>query len=387
LKTKLLLFFILILNISAQNDEHLYQNIFHENILANKSILKNSINIINEEAKLNPELVYYSVKYFNELYGNKNSNAETNGKKDYSLAKSKYFEKRNNWVNSQLKMLRERHSNHRHYSSAESFFEDLLLERSIVKGDFTNSIDTNEIHFFSLFYYSNKTINKYDHAINYYKQLKVYLNGVKNEMQLLKDMVKSESDISAYDVEEMIEDKLSELMTLNLKIDLAELLLYQVSQSYKSSNLNQFDIGIYYRSSLHEEIFSMDFVQNNSNDKSNIGNYSLKENFAIELSYRYFLKEEIDLLSYLDFGLSYVYISKNINLLIQDDNYARLTISDSPAIKEFYFVNIHDVKEVSDNLHKFQLNILTPFLVFSPKFIEKLEVTTDRMDILIIVKF
>ena len=359
-----------VIQLSANNDAEIHKYIFHNNILSNQSILKNSIAIINEEANLNQALTYFRVKYLNELYGNKNTNNETNGLKEYRIAKSEYFKERNSWLNSQLSKLKNNYFQHRFYSTAESFYEDLFFDGSIVDEEITTQVDTNQLHFYSMFFYSNKTINKYDSATDYYKILEQYLSGVKKEMEILEDLVLNESDLSGIDVQDRIEENIREIITLDLDIDLAKLILFKETDRYKTSRLNEYTIGFYKRNTFDTEKKDIKFTLGYSDEEIKIRDVEFREKFSIELNYKYLLKEEINFLSYVDFGLQYIIIDKAVSELINHENkYIRITHINSPRIKEFSFYTIYNINNTDISGEKFAFSIMAPIIALSPNII------------------
>lgn len=366
MQKNILIFLFLATSIFSQNNKELYKYIFHQDVLNNNEILENSVEFSRLEAKLNPELLYYRINYINNVYGHNNIDKSTNGFNELMEARRKYIEQRNKWLQKQIKTTNKNYNSNRHHSSIKNFFEDLTIENTEQKEINKIEVDQNLINFYVVFYYSKGKVNKYENNTDYKDLRTQYETKVINDIKNIEKALKSNRDIETDDIYEKIENNIFILSTYLEDIDYPEIMFLQKKKEFNINNLNKISFWINYIFENSSDKTKPISIRQDIKSTFQLGEIRFDYLLNFEISYKIFLKREVDYFSYISLGFLYSKVNTTINL-IESPQYVRHTVSDYGNTKVFEFYDIKKIEASKINNDRFGINLSTPIWIFKPK--------------------
>jgi hypothetical protein len=362
----LILFVSISINILAQNQAANYSNILPKEITQNESLFESAIDVILREAAINPEMIYYRVNYYNEIYKNKNTDKKTNGYDELNNAKIKYLKEKNALIDKEINGLDNDFLKERHAGSVESFWNNLKDTPTSETFTLNKTVDKNLMNFYAVFYHSNGIINNYDSTENYLALRNKYEEEIRDKIINIGVLLEKEGGTENYGVDEIIEKNISSLLITN-DIDYSKVLLMKEKADYSINNLNKFSVGLGVRLPALNKTTPIIYTNDKYEADVEIGNREDIRNIQFDLGYKIFLKDEIDLFSYLNISAFYINSKANINLEAEG-KYIRKTILDTETEKTFEFYTF--TKLTSTNSHdEYGIIISTPVFVIKPQMI------------------
>jgi hypothetical protein len=369
---KSILFLIVLfstVNIFSQNLSLLFKNDLPKDI--RKYFSEESVNdILSNDGKLNPELIYWRINFLKELVENKNTNNDKNGLHHLNSLISQNKLEKNNFLEI-IKQKAGEKVNDEYKRKINNLLDDYLENYSVdIKGKNTiPDFDSNKVYYVVLKYLRGDTELFYKKDEDY----KNLVAGYKLKMTADLRQHLAETKLQQGKITSDYFDCLSNNWLLvkdnpDIMDSFSSAMVEYIDQKYSISKLGRFTITGGYSYKYQEEWFSYNFIYPNLSQVDHLSETKDYQSVILQADYKIYFKELISIFSYLDIGIAASTASSQDVEHGKFSYYNRYNYIDDNNYSAVYYAanNIKLTKEKNYSLYG---KISIPVFVISPEII------------------
>ena len=367
----LLLFIVLFscLNLYSQNLSYLFQNDLPKDI--HKYFTDGSVNdILTGDAELNPELIYWRINFYKELVENKNTNNDKNGLSYLNKLINQNCIERNRFLDT-IKFIAGKEVSNEYKRKIDDILSDYTIN---YKQDFkqNNDIpdyDANKIYYLAAKYLSVNRELSYDNAKEYQAIVKeIEMNKVADLKKKLSELKNQQGKITIDYLECIINNWRLVKNNPGIIEDLSSATEEYIDQKYSIRKLGRMDITAGYAYTAQDSWISHDLIYPYINKTDHITETRNYTTVIIQAEYKFFIKELISFLSYINIGISASIASSpsitRANIFLSEDYNVR---NDANYSNRYFTAN--DIKISQQKFYSLYGKISVPVFAISPDFI------------------
>lgn len=358
---------IMIGTISAQIQyelikSHLPEN--HLNVISEQTIAAQ----LERDAALDPLLIYLRLNYWNKLLGENIRNDKDNGLQFIKYHLNNKYTERNNWFKVQRKILE---SNYKYDPYFENVMNDLngfMTKSELSETDAVQetAADENLLNYFSYIFLTEEQGLEFDPDINYfykYENSKAdYIDKLLKINNEFQTKYAEQDDNFSYNLLRrwyILKEK-EELLP-----DVPSILINYYTNYYSSLRESTFEIRFGYFNKLYHNTFDMKFNSPERDIPIDVGDTKDLNNFTLHLGYKYFIRNTVSILSYIQFNLLLTYGMSKAEIDTVAPYYERYDVAgDRNFISERYVFHNPEIS----NYRKYgsYLLVKTPLYIINP---------------------
>ena len=197
MKKVLLLSLLFFISIHAQDYVRLYQEFIPlQRIKSSKSLISTFNKNIDALAKINPDLIYFYIKYMNLMIGENIANPDSNFKNILDIYSNNYRYQINEFLSEQLDLLEKKECSYRVKKEIKNIFVSRLNSRiKTLQKKPEADINNNLQDYFSYLYLSKKNDIEYNPEIKYKNLCLESANKLRSNIyQYIKELKTNKSD-------------------------------------------------------------------------------------------------------------------------------------------------------------------------------------------------
>lgn len=375
--TTLRLLFLSLLLLNTAFPQDLY-NLFRKHIPAEHPAFTNEYisNILAIDAATDPGLIYFRIVYINNIYVEKNNDQKTNGLDRFNIETRRSVQRRNMWIDRELKKLTTKYKSHQLNQSIKTSLEEFRLPVNASIPEDLAPVDSNKLNYFAVLYYSGNSSPDYNPGTDYLGLRKVY-EAERRRNFLEADMRKTAREKGYDEYCRSLFDNWYLFDGESEKTGAADLLVsfFENSTSFERKEEFPFTAGLNVRAYPFIKDPSVSITTYDL--KLPVSNQEIYASVFIDLSYQLNLKDYLRKFSYINFTLGAQLTAKPMNKFEPE-----LTVIKSdynPVKYESYFYQYDRLKNISlqkDFYSLVYLKASTPIFVISKSIVMEAGVIT-----------
>jgi hypothetical protein len=325
--------------------------------------------MLTRDAELNPNILYWRIYYLNELIENKNTNNEKNGFNYIRILTTQSYTEKDNFIKN-IKLKSEEGMSSGFRQKIEEFLNIYMANHPINDSQIAiPTPDSNKVNFYIAKYLSGNKDLTYEKDMDYSLLVKnSKIKAVDHIMQKLSEL-KNIDGVKSYDYFDLYFDKWR-IVNENQESfqGISDLVREYIINKYSVKNSGTFEIIAGYSYLFNDSWNKFEMSYSFTDRKDFLVENKSYQTIGLQAVYRFYLKDVISPLSYLNFSLEF---TKNTSksLKVNDVSFSEIyNYFDSYNFSEIYY-SAKNIGVGDQNSYYFHLKITSPILIFNPELI------------------
>lgn len=365
----------------------LYRELFPQSEFKNQNEEESFNETVGLLSKINPDLLYYYFELHYRLNILNITNPDSNFSTLFNYHRIISREKRSNWAKYQVQNIEKRVDLGIKRNKMESYIDDFIMTEYIIKPpNIDLPVDSNKLDYINMIYYSQLPGDKYDKNNNYFEKcretIKKLVYKLNKQADEFDELLKSEKIVFIENIinySPILDNINSNRYSITTNFELYELIFETFNDDFKTNPAIIIESNFYPINAetnfKYSYTYTAQYFTGGSGPSFNFEpNINLEPIFDIGIGYKFKLREENRIFSYVD--LIAHYIKCNITRI---DTLKDMVLFESTGIKpnEWRFtqeVLLYDLEDIKHN--SFGLRLYTPIYYFSRDLFIEIGLTT-----------